>query len=154
MENTHLKQKQDNSIQSHLIFYLFAVSATGFTWTLNLSFGQTVYCIFYIVIVDFIVVGIIVASFTWIFTNKYLRQRETDGDIEWGYCFDVHLNAFFPPLVLLHFVQLLFFNSNDAKELLIFNFILFTNVLHLKKKFQALSTLIGSYLDSWVIRCG
>jgi hypothetical protein len=27
-------------------------------------------------------------------------------DVEWGFSFDVHLNAFFPILVILHFVQL------------------------------------------------
>lgn len=102
------------------------MSSTAFTYTLNLSLSHTIYCIFYIVIVDFILVGILVASSTWLFTNRYLRQRVTDGDVEWGYCFDVHLNAFFPPLILLHFVQLLFFNSTFHMDkirllLLLFN---------------------------------
>lgn len=65
----------------------------------------------YIVIVDFLITGLLVSSLTWFFTNRYLRCSVTDADIEWGYCWDVHLNAFFPPLVLLHFVQLVFFNT-------------------------------------------
>lgn len=98
-------------------YFLFSVTSIGFTWTLNLTFGQTFYCILYIVVVDFILAGLIVSTLTWIFTNRYLRERVTDADIEWGYCFDVHLNAFFPPLVLLHFVQLLFFNSEFLSHL-------------------------------------
>ncbi|VDN48074.1 unnamed protein product, partial [Gongylonema pulchrum] len=34
-------------------------------------------------------------------SNNFLR-RVDDQDVEWGYCFDVHLNAFFPMLMLLH----------------------------------------------------
>lgn len=29
-------------------------------------------------------------------------------DVEWGYAFDVHLNAFFPLLMILHLFQLAF----------------------------------------------
>lgn len=99
------------STELFALFSEFSVTSIGFTWTLNLTFGQTFYCILYIVVVDFILAGLIVSTLTWLFTNRYLRERVTDADIEWGYCFDVHLNAFFPPLVILHFIQLLFFNS-------------------------------------------
>ena len=29
----------------------------------------------------------------------------SDQKVEWGYAFDVHLNAFFPLLLVLHVVQ-------------------------------------------------
>lgn len=29
-------------------------------------------------------------------------------DVEWGYAFDVHLNAFYPLLMILHLFQLAF----------------------------------------------
>ena len=32
-------------------------------------------------------------------------------DVEWGFCFDVHLNAFFPILVILHFIQLFVYHT-------------------------------------------
>ena len=32
-------------------------------------------------------------------------------DVEWGFCFDVHLNAFFPILVILHFLQLFVYHT-------------------------------------------
>lgn len=44
-------------------------------------------------------------------SNKYLRTRNAEGTeqlVEWGYAFDVHLNAFFPLLVILHVIQLFF----------------------------------------------
>ncbi|PNJ08629.1 UNC50 isoform 4, partial [Pongo abelii] len=44
-------------------------------------------------------------------SNKYLVKRQSrDYDVEWGYAFDVHLNAFYPLLVILHFIQLFFIN--------------------------------------------
>ena len=46
-----------------------------------------------------------------VITNKYLLKHPgKDSDVEWGYAFDVHLNAFYPLLVILHFLQLCFIN--------------------------------------------
>jgi len=43
--------------------------------------------------------------------NRYLIVQPPRGqDVEWGYCFDIHLNAFFPLLMILHFFQLPFLN--------------------------------------------
>lgn len=39
-----------------------------------------------------------------------------DQDVEWGYAFDVHLNAFFPLLVILHVFQLFFYHILIARE--------------------------------------
>lgn len=35
-----------------------------------------------------------------------LAQPPQGQDVEWGYAFDVHLNALFPLLMVLHFFQL------------------------------------------------
>ena len=43
-------------------------------------------------------------------TNKYLRipgSSSIEHVVEFGYSFDVHLNAFFPLLIILHMVQLI-----------------------------------------------
>jgi len=90
--------------------YLSTVTSLGFAYVLGLSFWQSISFIFYVVFVDCIFVGIIIASFFWAVTNRYLRTNSLEPDIEWGYAFDVHLNAFFPPLMLLHFIQLFFYN--------------------------------------------
>lgn len=87
------------------------VTSIGLTWILDLTFRQTVHCIAYIIIVDFILVGILMTTVMWLFANRYLRQNPNEADVEWGYSFDVHMNAYFPPLVLLHFVLLVFFHS-------------------------------------------
>lgn len=64
--------------------------------------------------------------------NKYFRPKNEAQDVEWGYSFDVHLNAFFPPLILLHFFQLFFYNGkllhsipcnfNECNNVLFFRF--------------------------------
>ena len=42
-------------------------------------------------------------------SNRYLREQiahSVEQSVEWAYCFDVHCNAFFPLLMLLHVLQL------------------------------------------------
>ena len=50
---------------------------------------------------------LVIATALWAVSNKYLLRPSVRGvdDVEWGFAFDVHLNAFFPVLVILHFVQ-------------------------------------------------
>jgi hypothetical protein len=41
-------------------------------------------------------------------------RKVADQDVEWGYCFDVHLNAFFPMFILIHVIMpLLFYGLID-----------------------------------------
>lgn len=45
--------------------------------------------------------------------NKVLMKPNVRGeDVEWGYAFDVHLNAYFPALVILHVVQFFFYHGS------------------------------------------
>ncbi|EGT34681.1 CBN-UNC-50 protein [Caenorhabditis brenneri] len=76
------------------IFYAYALglSKTGF-------FTFFLWSVF----VDCIAVGVIIATILWWVSNRFLRKVR-DQDVEWGYCFDVHLNAFFPMLILLHVI--------------------------------------------------
>ncbi|XP_054747512.1 protein unc-50 homolog, partial [Anastrepha obliqua] len=92
-----------------LLVVCLCVTSVVLAWTMGLNFLQGVSFILYVVFVDCIFAGIIVASFLWMVTNRYLRSSSMEPDIEWGYAFDVHLNAFFPPLIILHFVQLFFY---------------------------------------------
>ncbi|KFD46541.1 hypothetical protein M513_12592 [Trichuris suis] len=57
----------------------------------------------WVVFIDCIGTGMVVATVMWALSNGFLR-RTCDQDVEWGYCFDVHLNAFFPVLVFLHVI--------------------------------------------------
>ncbi|KAI6233644.1 CBR-UNC-50 protein [Aphelenchoides fujianensis] len=73
-----------------------------FALVLNLSLGGFIAFFMWVVFVDCIGVGIVVAS------------ADVDQDVEWGYCFDVHLNAFFPMFVFIHvIVPLLFYGIID-----------------------------------------
>lgn len=68
-------------------------------------------------------VGVVVATIIWAVANKFLVVNENDGDIEWGYAFDVHINAFFPPLIILHFIELFFFSNIIQHDWFISRFI-------------------------------
>ncbi|CAK1545406.1 unnamed protein product [Leptosia nina] len=93
-----------------LSVWLF-LSSICFALAIGLTTGQTVLFVLYVVFVDFIGAGIVMSTVFWYISNKYMRIDESSPDVEWGYAFDVHINAFFPPLSLLHCFQILLFNS-------------------------------------------
>ncbi|XP_018578813.1 protein unc-50 homolog [Anoplophora glabripennis] len=92
------------------------ITSVGFAIVLKLSFLQFIHFLLYTVFVDCIGVGLIVATIFWFLLNKYFRNPNEIQDVEWGYSFDVHLNAYFPPLILLHFFQLFFYNGLISNE--------------------------------------
>lgn len=86
-------------------------SSIGFAVVLDLHFTGFLKFMAWVVFVDCIGLGFVVATALWFLINKYLRRPGCqDKDVEWAYSFDVHLNAFFPLLVILHVVQLLFYH--------------------------------------------
>ena len=61
-------------------------------------------------------VGLVIATCLWYVSNKFLlKPTIREQDVEWGFCFDVHLNAFIPILVILHFVQLFIYHAIIGK---------------------------------------
>ncbi|XP_022815849.1 protein unc-50 homolog [Spodoptera litura] len=78
---------------------------------MGLTAGKVALFVLFVVFVDFIGAGILVSTFFWYVSNTYLRRDPDGPDVEWGYAFDVHINAFFPPLSLLHFFQIVFFEN-------------------------------------------
>jgi len=100
-----------------LVLLLASLCCTsfGFVFLFHLGFFQTVYFILYVVFVDFLLAGVISATIMWIASNKFMREPSAEN-IEWGYSFDVHINATFPPLILLHFVMLLFYKILFSHE--------------------------------------
>ncbi|CAG4985512.1 unnamed protein product [Colias eurytheme] len=93
-----------------LSVWLF-LSSVCFALAMGLTLGQTALFVLYVVFVDFIGSGLIMSTVLWYVSNKYLRVDIASPDIEWGYAFDVHINAMFPPLSLLHCFQILLFNK-------------------------------------------
>lgn len=76
--------------------------------------GDRIWLLLYVVFVDFLLVGVIVATIMWLLVNRLFRANQYEQDVEWAYAFDIHINAFFPPSLLLHFFQLFFYNGGLA----------------------------------------
>lgn len=66
----------------------------------------------FMVVVDFVLVGSLVATLTWFITNRFLCQQgkmmTQDSQVEWAYAFDIHCNSFFPLFLILYIVQFFF----------------------------------------------
>jgi len=65
------------------------------------------------VVVDYILVGVVIATACWLLSNRFLRagpghshSHAAEQRVEWLYAFDVHCNSFFPMFVALYAVQL------------------------------------------------
>ncbi|XP_061419879.1 LOW QUALITY PROTEIN: protein unc-50 homolog [Lethenteron reissneri] len=94
-----------------LLSVWLCVSTLGFGFVLSMSFLNTLKLLLWVVFIDCIGVGLLISTLMWLISNRYLMGRGVrESDVEWGYAFDVHLNAFFPLLVILHFIQLFFIN--------------------------------------------
>ena len=71
----------------------------------------------YVIFVDMVGVGLVIATALWYISNTFLlKPGSRDQDVEWGFSFDIHLNAFFPILVILHFVQLFVYHALIGKH--------------------------------------
>ncbi|KAG0097829.1 Protein unc-50 [Podila epicladia] len=65
----------------------------------------------YMVFVDFVVIGVVVATICWTIANRFLARASvysTEQSVEWQYAFDIHCNAFMPVIALLYIIQMVF----------------------------------------------
>ena len=72
------------------------------------SFWGYLWSVLYGVIVDWLLVGLAIASTTSHIANKYLRQHHAhsvEQEVEWLYAFDVHTNAFFCSFFITYVLQ-------------------------------------------------
>ncbi|KAE9416100.1 hypothetical protein Angca_004084, partial [Angiostrongylus cantonensis] len=84
-----------------LLSFALLFSSIFYAVALGLTVWGFIKFFLWVVFVDCIGVGLVIATILWWLSNRFLRKVQ-DQDVEWGYCFDVHLNAFFPMLILLH----------------------------------------------------
>jgi len=84
-----------------LLSAALAGSSVLFSIVLGFSFLQFIKFFLWVVCIDCIFTGVVIASILWAITNYTLRISR-EQDVEWGYAWDVHLNAFFPLLIILH----------------------------------------------------
>ena len=48
-------------------------------------------------------------------TNRFGKADPNDSQqVEWAYAFDIHLNAYFPTLIILHMVQVFLLHSQSS----------------------------------------
>ncbi|XP_022079468.1 protein unc-50 homolog [Acanthaster planci] len=93
-----------------LLSICLCASSVGFAIVLQLGVLHFFKFLLWVVFVDCIGVGLLIATVLWFVANRYLRvSGGNKPDVEWGFAFDVHLNAFFPLLIILHVVQLLLY---------------------------------------------
>ncbi|TRY63609.1 hypothetical protein TCAL_00435 [Tigriopus californicus] len=117
-KQTKLQFARDDPAFLVLLAGWLVVSSAGFALVLNIGLGEFVKFLLYVIFVDCIGVGLVVATLLWLLSNKYLlKPAYRELDVEWGFAFDVHLNAFFPLLVILHFIQLFFYHLIIGRDL-------------------------------------
>ncbi|OWR44045.1 unc-50 protein [Danaus plexippus plexippus] len=109
-KHTKSQYARDDPAFLVLLSLWLVLSSICFSVAIGLSVKRIAGFVFFVVFIDFIGLGILVSTFFWYVSNKYLCLPG-GGDVEWGYAFDVHINAFFPPLSLLHCFQILLFNQ-------------------------------------------
>lgn len=115
------------------------ISASGLTIVLGLPVKSAIKFLLWVVFIDTIAVGVIVAAAMWLLTNTLMRRprgippggvlrggrppAEPLSEVEFGYCFDVHLNAFFPPLIIIHVFQLIFYHRMLSVHIFVEKFV-------------------------------
>lgn len=144
-----VRHQQHHLIYQLIFFFLPSVTSFGFVFLFHLGFFQTVYFVLYVVFIDFLLAGVISASVMWLLSNKFMREPNSEN-IEWGYSFDVHINATFPPLIILHFFMLLFYKVLFSQEWLVAR-ILGNLLWLLATSYYIYITFLGYNCKCWVI---
>ncbi|EAL61284.1 hypothetical protein ACTFIW_006849 [Dictyostelium discoideum] len=101
--------RDDPAFAVILVFFM-AIASMSYAITFHfLSFLNVIKVMFWAVFVDFITVGLLIATIGWWVTNKFLRvsvhNHSVDQSVEWLYAFDIHCNSFFPLFIILYVVQ-------------------------------------------------
>eukprot|EP01104_Vermistella_antarctica_P009939 TRINITY_DN2618_c0_g1_i1.p1 TRINITY_DN2618_c0_g1~~TRINITY_DN2618_c0_g1_i1.p1 ORF type:complete len:244 (-),score=54.96 TRINITY_DN2618_c0_g1_i1:37-768(-) len=72
------------------------------------SFLDLLQIMFSTILIDFLAVGVVVATACWFLSNRYLRVQgihSVEQKVEWLYAFDVHCNSFFPFFLAIYVLQ-------------------------------------------------
>lgn len=72
------------------------------------SFWGYLWTVLYSILVDWLFIGMAIASTCSHLANKYLRQHHThsvEQEVEWLYALDVHANAYFCSFLVTHVLQ-------------------------------------------------
>ncbi|KAF8156847.1 UNC-50 [Crassisporium funariophilum] len=94
-----------------LIAACLCVSAIAWGVVYSYDLGGMIQIAMFMIIRDFLLSGVIVATVIWFTANRLLlsppsHSTPADSQVEWAYAFDVHTNAFFPFYLTLYLAQL------------------------------------------------
>ncbi|KAJ3560940.1 hypothetical protein NP233_g10509 [Leucocoprinus birnbaumii] len=94
-----------------LITACLSIAAIAWGVVYKLGLWGTLSLALFMVLRDFLLSGIIVATILWFISNRVLlsppsHSTPADSFVEWAYVFDVHTNAFFPLYLTLYLAQL------------------------------------------------
>ncbi|KAF9504793.1 hypothetical protein BS47DRAFT_1354767 [Hydnum rufescens UP504] len=86
-------------------------SATTWGIFYEYTIRRIVYLALLMMLRDFLIVGVFVATGVWLFSRFFLLpsppiSHQTENSLEWTYAFDVHTNTFFPFYLWLYVIQL------------------------------------------------
>lgn len=103
--------RDDPSFAILLSFFL-VLSAIAWGLAYSPSILSILKLMIYMVLIDFLATGIVIATLGWLFANRFLRQSRRgvmsiggEGELEWAYCFDVHCNSFLLIWLCLYVIQ-------------------------------------------------
>ncbi|KAL0638085.1 hypothetical protein Q9L58_002864 [Maublancomyces gigas] len=118
--DTETKNSWSRDDPSFIVLLTFFLTLTSFAWGLAYTpaFTSILRLMFSLVIGHFLVTSLLFAAAGYFLAGKFLKVRGTgplgragivggEGDIEFMYCFEIGVRAFFPVWVFLYVVQFL-----------------------------------------------
>ncbi|KAI9096608.1 UNC-50 [Phlyctochytrium arcticum] len=94
-----------------ILFLCLTISAIAYGVVYSSSVLGVLKLILWMGFVDFLLVGIFIATVLWFLTNRFLLQQSVHSvqqSVEWAYAFDVHCNSFWPMFLITYVLQLFF----------------------------------------------
>lgn len=116
------KQSKSQYARDDPAFLVFCISillleSVVFGISFKLTFYKYLKFLFIFILCNFLGIGCIITTFIWSLTNTILNFG--GNHIEWGYSFDIHINALFVPLVFHQLMQIVYyFWSNNYPYLI------------------------------------
>jgi len=103
--------RDDPAFVAILVFFL-SVASLAFAVAFKVhGILNILKLMFWSVFIDFISIGLLIATVGWWISNKYLRVRgihSVEQTVEWLYAFDIHCNSYFPVFLITYVIQFFF----------------------------------------------
>lgn len=106
-KETKNQWSRDDPAYVVLLGGLLFLSASVHCLTFGDGLAKSVGIVFYVVLVDFVLCSVLIATCFWSFANRVLRRKNAPF-VEWLYAFDVQCNSYFVLFVFLHLFQFAF----------------------------------------------